>query len=186
MKYPQFTIAGLIFVILVIAVALGALLAASPPWAGAMWSLTFFTLICSLLGIALGRGERRAYWLGFALLGWSYLLLISVPLLDEHVGTFLLAPNLFPALEEVLHAEPNPPGGGMQSLPPYAISLAATAGAFGGGGNPADRSDFERIGIALEALLWAFLGGWAARYFASGRDEPSRMPHTVGAESSGG
>ena len=41
-----------------------------------------------------------------------------------------------------------------------------------GGGMSADRitdlSPLQRIGAALEALVWAYLGGWAARYFASG------------------
>ena len=39
--------------------------------------------------------------------------------------------------------------------------------------------NFVRIGLAMEALLWAFLGGWAACYFASGRDEASNS-HAAG------
>jgi hypothetical protein len=35
-----------------------------------------------------------------------------------------------------------------------------------------DPQVFLRIGVALEALLWAFLGGWVARYFASARGAP--------------
>ena len=68
-------------------------------------------------------------------------------------------------------------GGGFRSLtptPPQAF------GGFGGGPAPpngtapASSPDalpnflaFQRIGMALEALIWATLGGWAARYFAA-------------------
>ena len=53
------------------------------------------------------------------------------------------------------------------------------SGAFGGGGasvvsNVNVRDRVVRIGIALEALLWAFLGGWVARYFASGTEGGAR------------
>jgi hypothetical protein len=29
------------------------------------------------------------------------------------------------------------------------------------------------IGLAMEPLIWAFLGGWVACYFASGREQES-------------
>jgi hypothetical protein len=174
MKHTRITIAHLILVVLVAAIGLAAIRSGSAAWAGAMFSITFFAMICSLLGIALGRGIRRVYWSGFATLGWSYLLLIYVPWLDGKVGRFLLAPNVFAYLEEVLHPEPQ---GGLQSLPLEILGATATGGAFnggvGGGTSVEDLSDFVRIGLAMEALLWAFLGGWAACYFASGRDQAS-------------
>jgi hypothetical protein len=77
-----------------------------------MFSITFFALICSFLGIALGRAMRLAYWSGFALLGWSYVLLMYIPWLSENIGQFLLAPNLFEYLDEVMHAVSPRTGGG--------------------------------------------------------------------------
>jgi hypothetical protein len=32
---------------------------------------------------------------------------------------------------------------------------------------PPNLAEYKRIGIALEALLWAFAGGWVACFFAS-------------------
>lgn len=162
MKRPQFSIAGLALVILIVAVGLAAIRSGSDAWSGAMFSVMAFAMIASLLGVALARGAKRVYWIGFATLGWSYLLLMYVPWLFENVGQFLLAKNLFEALEKVLHPEGSVAIvslGGFRSM-----TLSA------GGGMSAGRlSPLQRIGAALEVLLWAYLGGWAARYFASGR-----------------
>jgi len=91
----RFSIGGLIVVVAVAAIALAAIRSGSAAWSGAMLSITFFAMICSFLGIVLGRARRRVYWSGFALLGWSYMLLMYVPWLSENIGQFLLAPNLF-------------------------------------------------------------------------------------------
>ena len=64
----------------------------------------------------------------------------------------------------------------MQSVPPWMLGATATGGGFGGGVSADDFSELVRIGIAMEALLWAFLGGWIAHYFASGRDGAARFP----------
>jgi hypothetical protein len=174
MGRPRFRIAHIILFVVVVAVGLAAIQSGSAAWAGAMFSITFFTMISSFLGIALGRGMRRIYWMGFATLGWSYLLLLYVPWLHARVGRFLLAPNLFVVLEEVIHPDAQG-GGGMQSVSPLILAAIATGGGFGGGpaagASVEEMSDFVRIGLMMEALLWAFLGGWVACYFASGRDE---------------
>jgi hypothetical protein len=187
MSRPRFTIGGALLVVAVVGVALGAIRSGSPEWAGAMLSITFFALLCSFLGIVLGRGMRRVYWSGFALLGWSYLLFMNVPWLAPSIGQFLLAPNLFESLQDVLH--PIAPGGasmggvgamgasgGLQSVPVDLIAANATGGGFDPGPpfSAAEASDFQRIGIAIEALIWAFLGGWVACYFASGRQDETR------------
>jgi hypothetical protein len=173
MNRLRITIAQITLVVLVVAIALAAIRSGSAAWAGAIFSITFFAMICSFLGIALGRAMRRIYWSGFATLGWSYLVLIYVPWLNENVGRFLLAPNLCVVLEEVIHPPASAAGGGLQSLPLEIVGTAATGGGFGGGtlSRVVDQSDFVRIGMALEALLWAFFGGWVACYFASGHDQ---------------
>ena len=122
-------------------------------------------MIASLLGVALARGARRVYWIGFATLGWSYLILIFVPWLYENVGQFLLAKNLFDVIDQALHRE--------ESVAIVSKGGFRSMALFGGGtsaNRPSDLTPVQRIGSALEALLWAYLGGWAARYFASGRD----------------
>jgi hypothetical protein len=177
------TIAQLILVVVIAAIGFAAIRSGSPAWSGALFSITLFAMICSLLGIALGRGTRRVYWSGFATLGWSYLLLIYVPWLHENVGQYLLAPNLFEQLEVLLQATQTG-GGGLQSVPLGALGATATAGGFGGAAGVPGLTDFVRIGTSMEALLWAFLGGWAARYFASGRDQESNPQPATSTRSS--
>jgi hypothetical protein len=178
----RFTIGGLVLIVAIAAVALAAIRNASRPWAGAIYSIIFFVLICSFLGIILGRGMRRVYWSGFALLGWIYILLMYVPWLATNIGQFLLAPNLFEYLEAALNESQGGGGmggmgggtmGGMRSIPVEVMGALATGGAFGGGApfNAVEASDLQRIGMAMEALVWAFLGGWVACFFASGREE---------------
>ena len=66
------------------------------------------------------------------------------------------------------------------------------AGGFGGGGFAGgtgvsvDLGDFVQIGLAMEALLWAFLGGRVACYFASASERdrrPASAPSAAAAES---
>ena len=52
MKYPRITIAELMLFVLVTGIGLAAIRSGSPAWAGAMFSITFFAMICSLLGVA--------------------------------------------------------------------------------------------------------------------------------------
>jgi hypothetical protein len=190
MSRLRFSIGALILVVAIAAVALAAIRSGSLAWAGAMISITFFAMICSLVGIAFGRGMRRVYWWGFALLGWSYLFLMFAPWLSENIGERLLAPNLTDYLDEFLYGDATPSNGGsggLQSVPIEILGANATAGGFGGGPTNAVASvALLRIGIALGALLWAFLGGWAACYFASGREEehPSQ-PATATANAPG-
>lgn len=171
MRRPRITIAHLVLVVLIAGLALAAVRSGSPAWAGAMLSVTLFVMTCSLLGAALERGMPRVYWSGFAALGWTYLFLTYAPWLNERVGAALLAPNLFESLHEVLSSSAPQPPGGLQSVPVGPPGAAVTAGGFGGvrGVPPFGYvSDFVRIGVSIEALLWAFLGGWVACRFASG------------------
>jgi hypothetical protein len=183
MSRPKISILHLVAAIVVVAIWLAAIRIATPAWAGAMSSFAFFAMISSFLGVAWGRGTRRVFWSGFAALGWGYFLLGYVPWNFRTVGHSLLAPNLFEQLFTNLHPPQMP--GGLQSVPPGILGASATGGGFGGGqaaapGGP-DHAAFIRIGLSMEMLLWALLGGWTARYFASGRDReaaPANAPGT--------
>ena len=188
MKRPRFTLAEIALFVVVIAIGLAAIRSGSDAWTGAIVSVTYFALFSALLGIVFGRKSRRVYWVGFAVLGWGYMMLNFLPWLDISGGAGLVGPALFAYVGEIVHPDPAAPGtvipagpndlspmppSGLQSLPPGATSAGAVGGGFGGGAGPlvsnADaRTRVVKIGIALEALLWAFLGGWIARYFASG------------------
>lgn len=173
MRHHRITIAHLVVVVVVAAIGFAALRSASAPWTGAMVSITFFVMTCSLLGVVLERDMHRIYWSGFATLGWTYLFLTHSPWLYQQVGRHLLAPNLPDALLEVLQPAP-PGGGGLQSVPVGMSGASIAGGGFGGGGAGGipfwTHVNVLRICKSIEALLWAVLGGSVACYFASGRD----------------
>jgi hypothetical protein len=47
-------------------------------WVAAMLGLTLAVLTASILLVVFRGGSRRAYWIGFATVGWLYLLLVVV------------------------------------------------------------------------------------------------------------
>jgi hypothetical protein len=59
------------------------------------------------------------------------------------------------------------------------FSRGGFGGGIGGSMGCTNLSDCVRIGAAIEALVWAALGGYAACYFASGRGSESN-PNVAG------
>ena len=67
---------GLVLVLLLAGLALGAMVTTSELYSAALFSLTLLVL-CSALSMAVYvRGTRRAFWVGFAAAGWLYLVLM--------------------------------------------------------------------------------------------------------------
>jgi hypothetical protein len=71
----QFSIRGLLWAVTFLAVGMAALLNANGLWQGLAWGLALYALTAAILLVVYRRQEQRAYWLGFAIFGWSYLLL---------------------------------------------------------------------------------------------------------------
>jgi hypothetical protein len=66
-----------------IALGLVALRSASPTWVAAMMGLALALLTLSALLVVFRRGQERAYWIGYATVGWLYvLLLVMNPVAD--------------------------------------------------------------------------------------------------------
>jgi hypothetical protein len=68
----QLSVRALMAQVLVLALAFNALIFASEPWAGAVFLVTLGSLVLAILGIGYRRGAPQAFWVGFALFGWSY------------------------------------------------------------------------------------------------------------------
>jgi len=88
MRLPGFrlSILGLMAVVLACGVCFAALRDASDAWGGAMLLGTAGLLGVALLGSKYGRGPDRAWWHGFALFGWGYLIATMAPWFDHQVG----------------------------------------------------------------------------------------------------
>ena len=87
MRWFRFSIASLLGVVLLVAIAVAALRSASDPWDSGLFGLTLVTLLVSVL-LTVHRVERqRAYWLGFALFGWAYLVASLIPPIESRLPT---------------------------------------------------------------------------------------------------
>jgi hypothetical protein len=186
MNRPKTTIAGLLGVVTLVAVALAALRAADDVWDGGTFGLTLLILLVSVLLAVHRRGQRRAYWLGFTLFGWVYLVASLIPPVEARLPTGKMLAYLDSqvpgrmgafAFTVSLNGQP-PPAGSSVAFSPSDGTLAtasqgsvrlwdATTGRLlsGPGGTT---ENFMRIGHSLIALVLAVLGGGLSRRLHAG------------------
>src|SRR6516165_9477047 len=87
MRRIRFSIASLLVVVLVLGVGVAALRESNETWGSGLFTLTLTVLLTSIL-LAIHRTEsRRAFWMGFALFGWTYLALSLVPSIESRLAT---------------------------------------------------------------------------------------------------
>ncbi len=85
MRRIRFNIASLLVAVLVLGVGFAALRESSDLWESGVFTLTLTALLISIL-LAVHRSEkRRAFWVGFALFGWTYLGLSLVPSIESRL-----------------------------------------------------------------------------------------------------
>lgn len=187
----RFSIGTLMAVVLVCGVAVAALRDASDSWAGVMLALTLFMLGIALLGILTLRGDRRAFWQGFALFGWGYLVLTMGPWFAGEIQPRLPTTHFLGYAFGRLHAErwtldksavltwkrgmgatafPAQSGNvdsvGTSTATILVTDFDASAGkgfAFIAVGGNLDQ--FVRVGHCLFALSVGLVGGLIARWF---------------------
>jgi hypothetical protein len=111
MRLPRFTIAGLMGLVVVVAVGVAALRFASETWAGVLLMLTLGVLGAAVLALHERAGVSRAWWRGFALFGWGYVVLALGPWASEAIAPHLPTTIGLDALNAKLH-----PGGPVQEL----------------------------------------------------------------------
>lgn len=87
MRRFRFSIASLLGVVLFISVALAALRASTDVWDGCLLGLVLLILLTAILLAVHWTERRRAYWLGFALFGWTYLIASMIPPIGSRLPT---------------------------------------------------------------------------------------------------
>jgi hypothetical protein len=87
MRNLRFTIARLLGVIFVLGVGFAALRESNDLWESRLFTVTLAVLLVSILLAVHRSGARRAFWIGFALLGWGYLTLSLIPLIEARLLT---------------------------------------------------------------------------------------------------
>jgi hypothetical protein len=105
MRLPRFSIAGLMGLVVVVAVGVAALRFASETWAGILLMLTLGVLGAALLAFHERNGARRAWWRGFALFGWGYIALAMGPWASDAIAPHLPTTAGLDALYANLHPE---------------------------------------------------------------------------------
>ena len=90
MKTGRLTIAGMLGLIAFIAVAAAAMKNPSTLWTQTIVTAALTSLMFASLAALVRRGDR-SFAIGFAVFGWTYLVLSLAPWFEEHVGPWLLA-----------------------------------------------------------------------------------------------
>lgn len=112
----QFSIKALLGTTAFVAIGCAALLNASEWWASVTCTLVLGVLLVAVLRSVFCRGPSRAFWLGFAILGWAYVLLIFWPMgpdptfpCQRHLLTTKLANWAYFELLPLVRTPPSPP-----------------------------------------------------------------------------
>jgi hypothetical protein len=148
MRSAKPTIAALMVVIFIAALGFAALSRPSRLWAAVMFSTATAMLTLALVGALCASGRARAGYLGFAVTGWTYLLLQYGPFFETQVGPYTLPTAIldvaYPIFvpQEVVTPSPAPPpgaGGMMTGMMLGTGQYIAAGGAAGppGGSGPA-------------------------------------------------
>ena len=114
-------------------------------WARVMFSVTLGLFLAAILGALYRTGVNRAFWIGFAVFGWAYILLAFVP-------------SLRVAGHHLLGSEVN------SYLKKYAPD-ASSRTVIDSGGSRIVVFSFSQIGHTVVALVFAVVGGLAGVYF---------------------
>jgi hypothetical protein len=183
MRRIRFTIGNLVSVVVCAAVATAALRMASDEWDSGLAGITLLALLTAVL-MAVHRAERkRAFWLGFALFGWVYLIASLVPGLEsrlpttkglayldtkvatrEQVYTLKVAltnSNGSPNAVSAVAFSPSPPA--TATLQGQALRLWSLTSGTVWSAARGTSENFVRIGHSIMALLLAFVGGGLSR-----------------------
>jgi hypothetical protein len=130
-------------------------------WANATLLATMFLLGVSILAFWNRHDARRAYWQGFALFGWGYLIMAFAPWSPPQFRAELPTSRLVVALHSQVAAAPESApienaGPGFALAPPKIPSGSFAAGSL---------AQFQAVGHSLFALAAAFLGAGIAGWF---------------------
>lgn len=151
----RYSLTVLFIIVLVAAVSCAGVLYFPALWATSAFLGSILVLLASLLAVLYRRGIDRVFWVGFAVFGWSYLLLVFGPWLTVYIGPYLGTSTLLAGLYTWIAPR-------VQRL-----------------GGPT-LHDVYRGGHSLIVLVVAYFGGLAACYFAY-KKPPSAPARRAGA-----
>jgi hypothetical protein len=90
----RFSIRGMMIVIVVLALAFTALRTPSRLWANAWFTLALGGVTIAIPAAVANVGDRRAFWIGFAVCGWVYFIFSLAPWVDKEASHQLFSTTL--------------------------------------------------------------------------------------------
>ena len=207
MRRIRFSIRSLVVFILICGVGLAALKESTEWWEKGTFSVTVLCLLTSVLLAIHGAGERKAFWIGFALFGFVYLGLSLIPPAESRLissqGLAWLRSKLPGQKPQTVVSSITVTGGRNPTVQTIqngtlVFSSAGTTlstlknsrvrlwnantgkplGVWGG-----SEENFVKIGHCLVALVLACVGGTASRRLAVGRWRPDERAELDGVAS---
>ncbi len=154
-RWYQFSLRTLLIGVLAVSFALAAMRFANSAWANVVINLTIFALLFSVV-LAV---YRQPFWVGFAVCGIGYLVLVESHFDADFVNR-LITTRAVESLRDIFH--------------PEADYLPADSGALVVQWNEM-ASNFYWIGTCLSAMIVGTLGGILAQ-FAAGRPNRAAGP----------
>jgi hypothetical protein len=167
----QFRLRTTLLFIVAASVALAAMRSASPAWASAIVTATVLALLVSI-ALAMGsRGDRRLFWIGFAVYGTGYFAVVMTPF-PQQIAESLATTIAVRFLDDTIHP-PTPPY--QPRKPPNESEWRSYNNLFIDWTVRAEK--FVLIGQCIWALILATLGGVFVRLIAGrGTGKPGDPP----------
>jgi hypothetical protein len=166
MRRPRVSIAGLMGVVVLAALGFAAIRLGPEATSGAMTLVTCAVLLLAIVGAVSRQGGRRAWWLGFALFGWAYL-----------VAAYFSSPDgpEFPtiALSSAVASRAGASDGFVADVRGVRAvgGMNGGGGGFGGGGVNTN-VPHQWIAHCIWSLLFGLLGALLARLLFGSAPEP--------------
>jgi hypothetical protein len=174
---PRFSIRQLLTATALVALGCLALLKSSTLLASGMLGGVALSLVAAIVLAIYRSADSRAFWVGFAIFGWSYLLFCYGPIFTNNNGPFgwrFVTARLATALYDRIHES--------NGVQPTAAYTTAVADPFGAPPTPPtavfapmpmpmpgqDRGNFLNVAHSLWTLMIAWGGGWFALWARRG------------------
>jgi hypothetical protein len=151
----RFSLAQLMAIVLYLSLGFAALRTADGFWASATSTLSVVAISTGVVGALVRRGRARPAWIGFAVFGWTYLLISTLP--PRASGGLGFGPLPWP---------PDLIGRGLAGLQPYLRPVPSNQMFMSG----SLLTPYEQVGHSLGIVLFGFVGAVVGHLLAM-RDE---------------